>query len=68
MNKERKHIRLRNYVYSSNGMYFITICVKNRENLFGEILKDEMILNETGNIAEKYLNQIPDDIPTQGNV
>ncbi|MBC8172676.1 MAG: transposase [Chitinophagales bacterium] len=35
--KERKNIRLRNYDYSSDGLYFITICTKNRENHFGEI-------------------------------
>ncbi|MGN0650633.1 MAG: transposase [Oscillospiraceae bacterium] len=30
----RKRIRLANYDYSTNGIYFITICTKNRENLF----------------------------------
>ena len=34
----RKSIRLKNYDYSSNGYYFVTICVQNRENLFGEIV------------------------------
>jgi len=33
----RKPNRLRNYDYSQNGAYFITICTKNRKNLFGEI-------------------------------
>ena len=34
----RKSIRLKNYDYSSNGYYFVTICVQNREKLFGEIV------------------------------
>lgn len=59
MNKERKHIRLRNYDYSSDGLYFITICTKDRENFFGEIQNEQMILNEPGKIAEEYLNEIP---------
>ncbi|MFC1493789.1 transposase [Thermodesulfobacteriota bacterium] len=33
----RKQIRLPNYNYSTNGFYFITICTKNRENIFGDI-------------------------------
>ena len=35
--KTRKNIRLKTYDYSQNGMYFITICTKNRMKLFGEI-------------------------------
>ena len=34
----RKSHRLKNYNYSSNGSYFITICVKNKECLLGEIV------------------------------
>ena len=37
MRRERKQIRLRNFDYSSEGAYFITICTKNREHYFGEI-------------------------------
>lgn len=33
----RKQIRLPNYDYSKNGYYFITICTKNRKNIFGDI-------------------------------
>lgn len=34
----RKSIRLKNYDYSNNGYYFVTICTQNREKLFGEIV------------------------------
>jgi putative transposase len=30
--------RLQNWDYGSSGMYFITICTKNREHYFDEIL------------------------------
>ncbi len=34
---KRKQIRLQNYDYSQNGAYFITICTKKRECLFGKV-------------------------------
>ncbi|MFN8674430.1 MAG: transposase [Candidatus Sericytochromatia bacterium] len=49
----RRSIRLRNYDYSSNGAYFITLVTKNREDIFGEIINGEMILNEIGNIVKE---------------
>ena len=50
---KRHSIRLKGYDYSKSGLYFITICTHNRENLFGEILDGEMQLNEIGKIIEK---------------
>ncbi len=46
--------RLQNWDYGSNGVYFITICTKNRRHYFGEIINAEMHLNETGKLAEQY--------------
>jgi REP element-mobilizing transposase RayT len=34
LNKSRKNIRLKEYDYSNNGAYFITICTKDRNNIF----------------------------------
>jgi len=34
---QRKKMRLKEYDYSSNGAYFITICVKNKQKLLGYI-------------------------------
>jgi len=34
---KRKHPRLKNYDYSQNGCYFVTVCVKDRKNLLGTI-------------------------------
>lgn len=34
----RKQTRLKNYDYSQNNIYFVTICTHNREKLFGEIV------------------------------
>ena len=35
---ERKKNRLENYDYSQNGAYFITICVKDRHELLGDVV------------------------------
>lgn len=35
---KRKPIRLKNYDYTQNNVYFITICTYNRAELFGEIV------------------------------
>ena len=55
----RKHIRLKDYNYALEGMYFITICTKNRLELFGSISDEKEIqLTKEGKIAEKYLIEI----------
>ncbi len=43
--------RLKNYDYSQNGAYFVTIVTKNRDHFFGEIVGKAMILNEIGKIV-----------------
>src|SRR4030042_2172704 len=51
--------RLSGYDYSQNGMYFITICAKDREEFFGKIENGKMILSDIGKIAEKFWQEIP---------
>ena len=55
----RKHMRLKGYDYSQAGLYFITICTKNREHIFGIINNGVIILNEYGDIVRNYWNDIP---------
>ena len=38
--RQRKQIRLNNDDYSLNGYSFVTICSKNRENIFGEYIQN----------------------------
>lgn len=56
----RKSIRLKEYDYSLEGHYFITICTHDRQPLFGEIVKEEMLLNQTGNIVNQQWLKIPE--------
>ncbi len=59
-NKYRtKSTRLQNWNYASAGWYYITICTKNKENYFGKIKDQKLILNEIGKIAEKFWSEIP---------
>ncbi|MFC1485140.1 transposase [bacterium] len=55
----RRSIRLKNYDYSSQGAYFVTICVNEREYLFGNILNECMVLNDAGRMIQTVWNEIP---------
>ncbi|MCK6621639.1 MAG: hypothetical protein HUU32_05625 [Calditrichaceae bacterium] len=55
----RKSIRLKGYDYSRAGAYFVTICVQNRECLFGEIRNGKMLLNDFGKIIDHHWQKIP---------
>ncbi|PXV61865.1 REP element-mobilizing transposase RayT [Dysgonomonas alginatilytica] len=59
-NSHNRHsIRLEGYDYSSSGMYFITICIQNKLCLFGEVIDNEMILNDSGNMVMQIYNELP---------
>lgn len=64
MNKNRQSIRLKNYDYSQSGLYYVTICTQNRKNLFGDVVGGKMILNECGNMIEKWWIKIPERFNT----
>jgi REP element-mobilizing transposase RayT len=49
--------------YGWNGAYFITICTRNREHLFGEIRNGEIILSNLGVIANVLWHEIPMHAP-----
>lgn len=59
----RKSIRLKGYDYSQAGLYFVTICCKNRTHFFGEIINGEMILNAAGKIIEKWYYELENKFP-----
>lgn len=42
---DRRSLQLKRYDYSESGYDFVTICVQNRECLFGDVVKGEMKLN-----------------------
>ena len=48
----RRSIRLPGYDYSSQGYYFVTICVQGRRPLLGEVVDGVMRLNAYGRIVD----------------
>jgi putative transposase len=59
----KKSIRLKNYDYSSNGVYFITFCTKNRVPYFGKIIGGQMFLSEMGLIVKNFIEEIRKHFP-----
>ena len=66
---KRKPTRLKDYDYSSEGAYFITICTKNKQKILCDIVGDgahdvpKINLSPMGEIVEKYIlstNKIPE--------
>ena len=57
---KRKRNRLKNYDYKNDGFYFITICVNDRKEYFGNVKSEKVELNEYGKIIEKYLLILPE--------
>ncbi len=56
--------RLPAWDYSRNAAYFITICTAKRQHYFGEIINREMQLSETGRMAYRCWQAIPDHFPS----
>jgi putative transposase len=55
----RRSLRLKAYAYSQTGAYFITVCVKHRKILFGDIVEDGIRLNPSGVIVKKCWEDLP---------
>ena len=55
----RRSTRLKGYDYSKPGWYYITICTKNRLNLFGTCTDGIVYLNDGGKAVLNCWNQIP---------
>ena len=64
----RKPTRLKEWDYSQNGAYFLTICTKNKEKTLCDIVgggaldAPQQVLSDCGKTAEKYIistNNIP---------
>ena len=61
---KRKELRIKQYDYSSKGVYYVTMCIKNRKRILSDVIKPvgvgalddpKVRLTKIGEIAEKYL-------------
>ena len=62
---QRKPNRLKEYDYSTPGAYFITICTKDKTNLFWENVgtsvtcSDDVVLSTQGKVVDEAIRNIP---------
>ena len=54
----RRTIRLQEYDYSSDGLYFITICTHQHKTILGKNIDGQMTLSRSGEIIEKVWNEL----------
>ena len=59
----RRSLRLKGYDYTQAGAYFVTITIQGRLCLFGEVVSEEMRLNEAGVMAYKVWAALPHRFP-----
>ena len=59
----RRSIRLKGFDYAQENAYFVTICTQNGACLFGEIVNEQMRLNDAGRVAQMVWKAIPDHFP-----
>jgi putative transposase len=57
--QKRRSIRLQSYDYSKAGAYYITICTRDRECFFGNVVNGQMQLNEAGRILQPVWDGLP---------
>ena len=61
---ERKIMRLDNFDYSQAGPYFLTLCVFNKQDLFGSITpQGKLELTPAGEMVKRTWEGLPDFIP-----
>jgi putative transposase len=60
---KRKPNRLRDYDYSQDGYYFITICTRGRKEFFGNIREGKLDLNRFGETVNQCWYDLPRHYP-----
>ena len=65
--KNRKHLRLQEYDYNTQGAYFLTFCTYNRKNTLSRIVgaiheSPKSVLTRQGQIVDEIIQSIPQHI------
>ncbi len=56
-------IRFPTWDYACAGYYFVTLCSRHHQPIFGEIIGGEIVLSPIGEIAERFWLEIPAHFP-----
>jgi REP element-mobilizing transposase RayT len=59
----RRSIRLPEYDYSQEGLYFVTICCQDKICRFGKIMDGEIVLNDMGKIIKTEWDNLSKKYP-----
>ena len=51
--------RFKGWDYSNNGLYFVTICAKNRYCCLGEIINNKFVKNDLSVILDNIIRKLP---------
>ena len=57
--RQRRSIRLQGYDYSQSGVYYVTVCTRERQCLFGAVMDGQMQLNAAGQILQSVWESLP---------
>ena len=69
MHFQRKQNRMPHFDYSSNGIYFVTICTENKKCILGDVINTDFVegatvqLTETGRLVQNTIGRLPDAFP-----
>lgn len=55
---KRKPLRMKNYDYSQNGCYFVTICTHNREKILSNVCRGGVLLRPLGKIIQTEICEL----------
>lgn len=61
---QRKSLRLTDYDYNANGVYFLTFCTRNKEKLLGNVVGDgdpdvpQVQLSDYGKVVDQYVQSV----------
>ncbi len=66
---QRKQNRMPHFDYSSNGIYFVTICTENKACILGKVVNTDIVkgamvrLTETGQLVQYTIGRLPTVFP-----
>ncbi len=59
----RRSIRLKDYDYTQNGAYFVTVCAHEKRCMFGHVVDGAMTVNAWGQVVQACWDEIPMHFP-----